>query len=438
MCEKYKNSLYRLLFLHSLIILGLLTVIVISGLDYRDLLLRDDGYYRCARQFVQGGSLMHRQFGPLLPLLYSPLFIFPTFLHPFLRVFLALSFSLGTLALLMHIVKDYITGKQFFRGGLFIILNPLYNHWILRSSPEIYLTFLLGLLIFFLVKYSRSGSFRYFLYAAGVFVTGIFVKPAFLLIPFALLLFAILTKSKKMAVAALVFTCTGIGGYALFNRVTAARTNFPGPGQTASPPASRGLKQTYSIYGGDLFIWNTFLTDYLIKTGQFHKGTLTSYKPRPGAGIYSSGGYFYEIRNKTARPWIENYFRRRPGGNYLCMNLYFIYDRPLLVLQKLAVSPLLFFSLSGRTAESVLMLFVTLFSLFFALPGIGRALKKPGTKKDILLIVFIIAGFSSLYLTTHAIGRYSVPILPYLYIWAGVTLSKSPATQPGHAARGSG
>jgi hypothetical protein len=415
---KEKKFLFIIISLHVfIIILGLLSIIILSGKDYNNILLMDDGYYYFANRFITGGSLFHNPIGPGLPLIYSAIFAFPRFLHPFIRLLISLSFSIGTLIILWHITKDYISGTQFFWGSLLVIFNPIYNHWILKSSPEIDLAFFLGLLILLLLKYYKTGAVKYFIYSIFVFFLSIFLKPIFLLIPFLLLLSTIFTKSKKIFVVSIMFILFSFGGYTIFYKIT-YKTDAQYVGN---------IKKRVLPYGSTELIWAAFLTDYIIKTRRLHKGTIVKYKTNPytkKSDIYNFGGYFYDVYNKTARIWVENFFKKYPDSSVLFMNFYFIYNKPLLVLQKLVVSPILFFSLTSRPAETCIMLTVSFFSLLFSILGIRTRLKIAKLKNEIILICFIIIGFSSLYFISHSIGRYSLPILPYLYVWGGIPISK--------------
>ena len=82
-----KNKyLYLVIIIHVFIILGLLVFIVISGLPYYEFMLRGDSYYEIAEKFVHGGTLLHTFRGPIVPAIYSILFIFPCFSHHFLDI----------------------------------------------------------------------------------------------------------------------------------------------------------------------------------------------------------------------------------------------------------------------------------------------------------------------------------------------------------------
>lgn len=408
---KKNKILITLILLHVfIIIVGVLSIIILPGWDYNDILLRDDGYYDIAKGFVNGGSLLHRSVGPVLPLIFSVIHIFPPFLHPFIRLLIALSFSIGTIIILYNITKDYITEKQFFWGSLFFIFNPIYNHFILKSTPEIYLAFCLGLFIFLLLKYYKTGTIKYLMYSMFIFILSVLLKPVFLLIPFLLLFSTIFTKSKKVLFTSIIFIFLSISGYLLFDKITDVKYENN---------IEKTLKNPYDV--ARLFITDTFWTDYVIKTKRFHNGNIKRYQPNSHKKNYNFGGSIDEM--KTATKWMKNFFNKYPNRNSLFMILYFIYDKPFLVLQKLLVSPILFFSMSSRPVETCIMLIVSGFSIFFSILGIRTIMKNSKIKKEILLIISTIIGFSSIFFISISYVRYSLPILPFLYVWSGIPIS---------------
>ena len=78
--------------INILILLGLLAVVIISGADYHKILLMGDSYYDIAKDFFYGDTLLHKFRGPILPLIYSILFVFPQSIHPFVRLFISMIF----------------------------------------------------------------------------------------------------------------------------------------------------------------------------------------------------------------------------------------------------------------------------------------------------------------------------------------------------------
>jgi hypothetical protein len=388
-----------------LIVLGLLAVIIISGVDYHELLLMDDGYYEIARDFAHGDTLLHRFRGPVLPLILSTLFIFPKSAHALVRLLISLLFSAGTIVVLFRITKDYIPRKAFFLGSLVFVLNPVYVHWIIRSCPEIYLAFFLGLFIMNIIDYYTTRRITYLVFASATFAISFCIKPVFLFIPILLLISAMLIRSRRMIIVSLFLLTLGFLSYGAQNEFTEIQYN---------PEASKFERKNDWVHQ-TLLISDSYWVDYVLKTKQFHKPTVNEYKIE-----YRDGKSLVEYRDD----WIKVFYEKYPEGNLAFMHLYFISTEPLLVLQKLIVSPIFYFSMSARSIETFVKLIFSILSIFLSVLGLRVVCRNSQHKNSIILIVSIVAGFASLHLLTHAMNRYSLPILPYLYVWGGIPLMK--------------
>ena len=388
------------------ILLILLAVVIASGASYQNMLLRADSYYTIADEFAHGGSLLHKFRGPVLPLVFSMLFIFPYGMHPFIRLLLSIIVSAGTITVLYNLTKKYITGREFLFGSLIFIFNPVYVHWTFRPFPEIYLALVLGIFIFSVIRYYRESHIGYLCIAVLSFILSFFIKPVFVFIPFFLLFAALLIKSKKIAAVSVLLLILGILTYV-------AQDEFTKVGYEAD--ASR-IDKTYEYAHKTLLISESYWVDYVVRTRQLFKPTLEEYQIE-----YKDGKSFQEY----AQDWFRDFYQKYPKANYISMNLYFIYKEPFLFLQKLILSPFFFFSMSARTSETIMKLAVSILSVILAIIGLNAALRMSKYKKEIILIVFVLIGYASLHLVTHAMNRYSLPILPYLYVWGGIPLVKS-------------
>jgi len=393
--KKENKYLLLLIGLQIIIITSLLIVVIISGKDYQVLLLMDDGYYHLAGLFVRGQSILHKFIGPVLPIILSVLYIFPENSHPILRLIISIICSSGVIIILYHLTRNYLTIKQFFMGALIFLFNPVYIHWAFKSCPENYLTLLLGVFILTFLKFYKTGQYKYLIISIIVFILSIFLKPAFLFIPFLLLGCSFIIKSKKVIIASSVLIIIGFVGYQTYNKITKIEYSTEIKGSEKR------------VYGKISMIGSSFWIDYLLKTKQFHKGTVIKYKSELNIGT---------------REWIKEYFKKYPGGNYLHMNLYFIYDKPLLFIKKIALSPFFFFSMAARPIETFVYLFFSIISITLSIIGLKSILKKNGIKNDIVIILSILLGFMLLYWVLHSMNRYSMPVLPYLYIWGGIPI----------------
>lgn len=400
------KTIFLLLVIHAIVILLILTGLILTGIDYKELILRDDGYYNIAKNFVHGdSSLFHKFREPLLPLIFSILFIFPDSLHPFIRLLITLIFSLGVIIITYKITKDYLKIKQFFWGSLLFILNPVYIHWTFKSAPEIYLCFLLGLFIYNILRYIKTKKIGYILCALLSFFLSFFIKPVFLFIPILMFIFGLIfIKSKKIIIVSIICLILGFVGYKTQDRIT--KINYG----LNIPKIERKYDYVHKVF----LISQSYWTDYVVKTKQLrfsfiNKYTI-AYKDDKSLEEYTKG-------------WIDDFYKKYPDKGLIFMNLYFIYKEPLLVLQKLILSPFFYFSMSSRTYETFIKLFVSIVSLILSIIGIKKifnVIKWQG-RKEILLILSIVLGYIILHLVSGCHNRYSLPVLPYLYVWGGVT-----------------
>ncbi len=390
--------------IHLFTILGLLVFFIISGAPYQEFTLRGDSYYEIAEKYVQGSTIWHKFRGPIVPAVYTILFIFPKSMHPFLRLIISLIFSIGVILILHRITKDYISEKQFFAGALIFVCNPVYNHWMFRPYPEIFLAFFLGLFILFIVKYFKTYRINYLIYSSIILFISFFIKPVFLFIPIFLLLASLLIKSRKLVISSLILVIIVLVAFIAQDELTKRRYD---------PNLSR-FERKREYQHKVLLITTSYWTDYVLKTKQFYKPTLEGYRID-----YKDGKSLVEYKDD----WIRAYFQKYPNSNLVFMNLYFIHNEPWLVLQKLLMSPLFYFAISARTSETFIKLGFSVFSLILSVIGLKTLLKNSEYKKEIIIIISIVVGFIALHLVTHAMNRYSFPILPYLYIWGGIPLS---------------
>jgi len=398
-----RKYIATLIFMHFLVVMTMLVVVIMSGANYRELLLVDDGYYNIAEKFLHGATLLHKFRGPVLPLIFSILFVFPKSAHPFVRLLISLVFSAGTIIVLFEIAKRYISERAFFFGCLIFVLNPVYNHWVLKSSPEIFLAFFLGLFILNMIYYSETSKIRFLLYACLIFSLSYFVKPVFLFIPLFLFLAAALIKSRRFIIVSLLLLILGICSYCVQDRFT----------QVKYDPSVKRLERKYDYIHKTLLIADTYWVDYVLKTKQFSKSTILGY------GVPYRDG---KSLNEYCTDWVKAFYKRYPRGSLVFMNLYFVYREPILVLQKLLISPFFYFAMSAREEETFIKLFFSIFSVVLSIIGLRTVYKRSEHKNEIELIISIIVGFIALHLVTHTMNRYSVPILPYLYVWGGIPL----------------
>ncbi len=153
-----KHTVLTLFILHAFFIaLSVLALHLFFKVN-QQLFLTDDGYYAKGKLFSENKSLSslfdytYRR-GPVLPLLFSILNLSPSDLHPYLRIALTLIFTLGNLYIAFKLFVSFMSNKAIFYGLFISLFNPLYIHWTLKSTPEVYLTFFMCLIIFGYIRF---------------------------------------------------------------------------------------------------------------------------------------------------------------------------------------------------------------------------------------------------------------------------------------------
>ena len=403
-----KKYIAILVIIHITVMLSLLLVAANFGpstktvkKDARTLLLTDDGYYRLAGEFVDGESLLHNRIGPGVPLIYSTIYLFSESYHPYVRLALAVLFNIGTIIVLWLISRNFLSAKEYFVGSLFIILNPVFIHWTFKSAPDSYLAFFITLFAFFLLRsYDEKHDYMNFFFASVILLCSIFIRPSVLFIPPVLILVGIFMRNKKLLVHAFLLLCVCIIGFSINGRICSAKYENRAVGYTT---------------GAGTFMHNAYLLDNIVRTGKIEKG-LTNYK--------SSKLNMQQKANVEREVWQDDYFKTNPGAGSIQVLWAFIKDKPTMVLRKFYLNPIFIFTLAGRQAESYFNLCATVVSLFFVFTGMYYTAKD--TK--FWIITGIISGYLLLFIIVHAYCRYSVAVLPLLYIFAGKGLLKTVTT----------
>jgi hypothetical protein len=125
------------------------------------------------------------------------------------------------------------------------------------------------------------------------------------------------------------------------------------------------------------------------------------------------------IRNPKLAPadeWMMNYEKKYGNDSSVMMSLRLATEKPGMVIQQLIVNPFLAFSLSSTESETFLHLVVNLFSMILAIYGITKVGGKSGILYVHLAIVFSVY---ALLVLIHSRGPYFLPIIPYLFVFAG-------------------
>jgi hypothetical protein len=397
--------------IHTLVMIIILLTLVVFNVDYSWHLLKDDGYYSTAGRYIQGDfSPYGNVIGPGLPAIYMVIYLFPEILHPFIRLLISQMFIFIILYTLSKITVNKLSNKQYLLGSLLIVLNPIFIHYTFRSIPDTYLAGLLGIFILAYLRFYERNRIISLMVATISLSIGIFIRPSFILIPFVILLYSLIYKRNIISIATSTILIL-VALLSLFlNNVYIEKGKALNRYESVEDSVSIRDVNRY-----DVVILNFILTETIINTGRFHKGTVDNY-----GDTVSGGGvdYLYERVDKFINEYYDNY----PEGSAIGMVLYYAKENPLVTIMKIILSPIFFFSLSSREIMSYSYLLISIVYLLFAIRGskaiIIREIKN---KNHIMIILYIIFGYILLHIITHGYSRYSIAVLPYLYIWVGVS-----------------
>ncbi len=390
------NGVVFVFLIHSVIIVALLLFFMITGRDYADYLLRDDGYYRVAGDFLKGQ--LCAPFGPGLPLIFTPIHMFPAFLHPVIRIIISQAAVLLIILFLRGITRDILSGRQFFFGSLMVVLHPAFLHWSFRTSIDLYLTMMLLGFVFFLVKYLQTNQIRNLIFLMLFYGFGIFTRPSFILIPFVILIAVLIIKryNNMIKQAALLLVFSLIVFYINNLYIQNCR---------------KGRIEITADTGRSVVIFHSFwLTQTILETKQFHKGTVDSYD-------------VVDIDDKTqsgALMIMDKYM----DDNLLKMIGNYAKENPDIFAAKFLLSPIFYFSLSSRQSESYLLLFVTIIYFFISMKGMRYLFRNVENRRYLLMFLLIAFGYAALHWLTHSYSRYSLPVIPLIFIWSGIVVEK--------------
>jgi hypothetical protein len=384
----FTNRILLISILYSFFILAFFIFYVfVLGKD-SSFFLGDDGYYTKGKMFFNGGSLLGQYTPPLFSLLLSVLNFFPVEFHSFLRIIITLFFVNFNIFIAKLIFQNVLSHRIFSLGLFLALFNPLFIHWTIKSTPEVYVTFFIGLLILFLIKYSQTKQIKYiFIYCMILFLATNF-KPVFLFIPLTFLSFAIIKWNRKL----IVLSAGGLIYLIVIQLLTLSYSKPEG--------------DTKREYGRADLIASNFLVETMIETGKFEFGSNT------GLMINSPNESNLWLILKKYSEWEKIYITQNPNSSLLKTFVDFSIENPTKVIITRLVAPILFISLSSSTAESLSNLFINLFIVFCSIYGIKEVFKK---EPNVLLCVLLtLAGYFLTFFISFSYARYSVPVLFYL------------------------
>lgn len=384
----------------------LLTFLIVKGHDYRDYLLRDDGYYSIAGNFAKGIFNSGSVIGPGLPLIYTPIHFFNESWHPFVRLLISQLAVLMILFIVSKLTEKYLNNVQLFLGLIMIIIHPVFIQWTFRTSVDLFLSVFLGIFLLYFLKYLDSDKVLHIIISFSAFVYGIFLRPSFIFIPLILILTSIiLLRKKRIAVISIILFVISVIGYLTNNLYLQSNVGS----QELKLESGRSITVIYSF----------ILTETILETGQFHKGTIDNYHIQYSNEDLKEWDKGVDYLDFKVSGFVKEYRTKYPDRSFMHMIWHYVKEHPGVAFAKVLFGPAYFFALSSRELLSyVLLMFFIIYSILVLL-SLKQILQNNGNVEYFIIFFSVLFGYFLLHWVTHAYSRYSLVVLPYLFIWTG-------------------
>jgi hypothetical protein len=391
MYKIYKNyPHWVIIILYAIFIYGITFILLEYFGKSPEYFHSDDGYLNIGKNFIEGKSGLSKKYlGPVLPIVFSWITLFPVKYYMYLKLFITLTFTLGNLFLLNKIfnyfeLSDNKTVKFF--ALTFAVFNPLYIHWTLNSSPDIYVLFFIILIISIFIKYHLTKKQYLLLLPLPLFVVATFLKPVFILIPFILTIYYLLKRRKtKFIIYYLIFLCVfSFGAQISFNKFT--------------KPESR------TTYGTSALLKTNFLLEAFNKTHTFNWGTrIQETNPEKSNVVF--------VRKKYKK-WLENYLKNNEDSTQTQIIFQFIKDHPKEFILTKLINPFLFFFLASNTPETLFYLVFHFVLVLLFILKIKKDLRIDKKYHNLYgILVSILIGYSIIFWLSFSYARYSLPVI---------------------------
>jgi hypothetical protein len=116
---------------------------------------------------------------------------------------------------------------------------------------------------------------------------------------------------------------------------------------------------------------------------------------------------------------MNNYYLLNPDASTFQMVFDFVKENPMKVIVTKILSPILFISLASTSTETISNLIINLTIIILSIMGLRTIIKD--NKSKILIILSVLIGYYLTYLVAFSYARYSVPVMFYLSIPAGIS-----------------
>lgn len=365
-----------------------------------DFFLMDDGYYTCGKALYEGKiSFLHQSRGPGLYILFAGLNVIPESLHPITRVIMTIAVMRVNIFFASRIFGKMLTKTQLFWGLAISVFNPLTLHFTIKNTPEIYLTLIMGVIIFGYLKFIDTNRYIFFVLAAAGILSGMIFKPVFFLIPIFMLLHNVfIIKNKKYYLLLVVLALVSFYSYSLFQTYTKLED-----------------EKAHSYGFGDILA-RVYLYDAMMKSGEINLGTSEEIQY---SGADKSN---YVLCDRYWRNWIEEYKKTNNDAPEYKIALDFTKDNLFRSVLLRITSPVLFISLTASTIETVLYAFLYGWLTILSVLCIRKIIKD--YKKEISAIIYVLMGYGVVFFLTLSYARYSIPFMFFFLIFTGIYFSK--------------
>jgi len=380
--------------IHATFIIALLLVLQVFFDFDSTKLLSSDGYYATSKKVFEGeGSLTQAYRQPGLSILFLVMHFFPSSLHPYLRLALTLAFSFGNIYIAYLIFNQVMGSRAVFYGLLLSLFSPTYIHWTLKSSPETYITFFLGIIVLAYLKFWRTHKKKYIFLLILTLVTSVFIKPVLLFVPLFVALCGFIIKGKRLIIVSILAFLI----YAVLFPICLKSQKLEG--------------QLH--YGSEAPIETTYLIETILQTKRFDN---TPFKEHEMAEAPDT--------LKAAGAWIANYKKNYRHVNPIHMNMKFIKENFWLYVKTRILSVIFFIFLSDSPKETLLNVFVNLPVVAMSIYSLKQ--KFSLYRSQIVIILSALLGYAALYLVANPTeDRYSIPAMFYFSVFAGIAVEKA-------------
>ncbi|MCE1164950.1 MAG: hypothetical protein LWX07_06070, partial [Bacteroidetes bacterium] len=289
--------------------------------------------------------------------------------------------------------------EQLFWGLLIAVINPLYLHFTIKNTPEVYSALILGISLFSYIRLLKTGKIIYAVYITLSVLAGMSIKPVFFLISITMLFHWIfINRNKKLLAIHIVIIVISLFSYFAFQSLTKLE------------------RQQMNSYGFDDILSRVFLFDAIKETGEINLGTTEDLLLH---GPIKSN---YLLCNEKYNDWLKDYSASNPDWTESRLAFDFTKAHLLKSVLLRAASPVLFISLTSNSTETIIYFFLYGFLSVITIISIKRMYRN--NKEDILIILYVLAGYYLVFFLTLSYARYSLPFMSYFLVFNGILIGK--------------